>query len=509
MPLSNALMNRLRVALGDPSSATEMETTINDLTDGGIATTDIDAGASGTAGTVDIFPATAARGRIRLSAANSTGDTITTITNASQAAARTYTIPDGGQTTGQFILNEGAWVFNESSADVDARFESNALANFLYLDASECLNGTLSIGAVAPTNPQALFAVLPPANATGVTANQNYHHTQMLPGGAVTIPAGTAAVVSSLNVHEPNVTATGTVTDAVTLRIVDAPTEGTRNQALWVDAGLTRLDGDSVLGALSLGAYAPTNPQAFFAVQPPANASGIVTNQSYFHQQVLPGGAVTIPAGTAPVVASVNLHEPNITATGTVTDACTLRIVDAPTEGTRNYAFWVDAGVARFDGTLQLGIAGSVTGVMTFQGSTSGVVTITCLAAAGTYSLTLPPDDGDAGEQLQTDGSGVLTWEAAGSLRAVKNVLGSLRDRANEALDRVLGRDVYAFQYKDKGRPTTGDYQTVYHGVMAEEYPEVMHHGGRIFSPVSAFGELVLAVQALAQKLDALEGKTA
>jgi hypothetical protein len=38
---------------------------------------------------------------------------------------------------------------------------------------------------------------------------------------------------------------------------------------------------------------------------------------------------------------------------------------------------------------------------------------------AGTISIagieyTFPTDNGDAGEQLQTDGSGVLTWEASG-----------------------------------------------------------------------------------------------
>lgn len=43
-------------------------------------------------------------------------------------------------------------------------------------------------------------------------------------------------------------------------------------------------------------------------------------------------------------------------------------------------------------------------------------VTIQAADATGTsYTLTLPPDDGDAGEQLQTDGAGVLTWEAAGA----------------------------------------------------------------------------------------------
>ena len=35
-------------------------------------------------------------------------------------------------------------------------------------------------------------------------------------------------------------------------------------------------------------------------------------------------------------------------------------------------------------------------------------------ALAGNVAYTLPPDDGDAGEQLQTDGSGILTWESAG-----------------------------------------------------------------------------------------------
>jgi len=56
----------------------------------------VDAGVSGTAGTVDIFPSTAASGKVAITAADSAGDFTTTIVNASQAAARTYTIPDAG-----------------------------------------------------------------------------------------------------------------------------------------------------------------------------------------------------------------------------------------------------------------------------------------------------------------------------------------------------------------------------------------------------------------------------
>lgn len=45
---------------------------------------------------LDIHPPTTAKGTLRITAADSAGDTVTTITMASQAAARTYTIPDAG-----------------------------------------------------------------------------------------------------------------------------------------------------------------------------------------------------------------------------------------------------------------------------------------------------------------------------------------------------------------------------------------------------------------------------
>jgi len=77
------------------------------ITTGTIATlntTNVDAGASGTAGTVDVFPSTASKGKLAITAADSAGDTTTTIVNASQAGARTYTIPDAGG-TGTFVLS--------------------------------------------------------------------------------------------------------------------------------------------------------------------------------------------------------------------------------------------------------------------------------------------------------------------------------------------------------------------------------------------------------------------
>jgi hypothetical protein len=61
---------------------------------------------------------------------------------------------------------------------------------------------------------------------------------------------------------------------------------------------------------------------------------------------------------------------------------------------------------------LHLGLAGTTKGTLGLAGNTSGLVTIQPTAAAGTFTLTLPDNDGGANEVLKTDGSGVLSWVA-------------------------------------------------------------------------------------------------
>src|SRR3989338_4184198 len=77
----------------------------------------------------------------------------------------------------------------------------------------------------------------------------------------------------------------------------------------------------------------------------------------------------TTPAGTAPVVATAAFFEPNITATGTVTAATTLYIANAPTEGSSNYALWVDAGTSRFDGDVTVATDLTVTDQLIVSGA--------------------------------------------------------------------------------------------------------------------------------------------
>ena len=88
---------------------------------------------------------------------------------------------------------------------------------------------------------------------------------------------------------------------------------------------------------------------------------------------------------------------------------------------------------------LTIGKAGTATGIARFVGTTSGVVTIQSADAAGTYSLTLPTDDGNNLEFLQTNGSGVLSWAAAAAAGA--NVTLSNLTAGSVAINTTLASD--------------------------------------------------------------------
>ena len=129
---------------------------------------------------------------------------------------------------------DGAVTVNDTGADVDLRVESNNNANAFVMD-----GGTLSgtgqgaFGGVVDTTASWLFDRQAFTHAAGTS----YSTVRINRTGAVTIPSGTAPIVSSLSVSEPHITATGTVTDAATVYVVSAPTEGSNNYALLVGAG--------------------------------------------------------------------------------------------------------------------------------------------------------------------------------------------------------------------------------------------------------------------------------
>lgn len=68
----------------------------------------------------------------------------------------------------------------------------------------------------------------------------------------------------------------------------------------------------------------------------------------------------------------------------------------------------IDGGLT-VDGSASL-LGGIATSQVEFNGATSGVVTVKAAAVAGTWTFTLPTNDGNAGQVLTTDGNGVTSW---------------------------------------------------------------------------------------------------
>lgn len=86
------------------------------LVTGPVTVTNIDAGASGTAGSVDVFPSTASKGKLAITCTDQTGDTTVSLVAGAMAAARTLTIPDP-LAAADFILGKQAAVARTASAD--------------------------------------------------------------------------------------------------------------------------------------------------------------------------------------------------------------------------------------------------------------------------------------------------------------------------------------------------------------------------------------------------------
>ena len=163
---------------------------------GGSFAGNVQAGSSGVAGDFISFPATANRGNLVVAATSNAGNTAATITNASQAGVRTFTIPDPAATTANFVLAPSALVSGNLvkatgtvGAITDAGFtvKANTTAAYAGGGTSNAYTAT-GIGAtsivvaniLASTNAVSIAKVVPTANTLTVTFSAD-------PGAATTV----------------------------------------------------------------------------------------------------------------------------------------------------------------------------------------------------------------------------------------------------------------------------------------------------------------------------------
>ena len=167
-------------------------------------------------------------------------------------------------------------------------------------------------------------------------------------------------------------------------------------------------DGNFVTVALGVSNASATTPLPFKIdsvtgrlLTDSAGGSGTVTSVSVTSANGFAGTVAT--ATTTPAITiSTTINSPVLAGNGTAISAAT-------TTGSGSTV--VLATAPTFPTNITVGAAAGATGDILLKGTTSGTVTLTVADAAGTWQLTLPATDGDSGQVLTTNGSGVTTWE--------------------------------------------------------------------------------------------------
>ena len=121
-----------------------------------LGATDIDAGASGTAGSVDVFPATASRGKLTLACTDQTGDTAVTINANAMGQATQINLADPGAVASYMVQSTAAITIAEADVLDGASSVGIVASKAVIADANSKINLPL-IGAGAAASASGLL----------------------------------------------------------------------------------------------------------------------------------------------------------------------------------------------------------------------------------------------------------------------------------------------------------------------------------------------------------------
>ena len=354
---------------------------------------------------LDLGLAGTTKGVLRV-AGNTSGNV--TIQPAAAAGTWSLTLPTTSGTASQFLQTDGTGITTWASS-----LPSGSFANPTALVALTVVNGTATTAMRSDAAPALDQAIIP-------TWTGSHTWTKTVGSGTQT----------------PTLTVNGPAHTALT-----AATESRD-----IDINLSRTVQWTAGAAISF--------QRFVYIQSPTMAFTAASTASTAATVSIQGPVI---AGTnATITNSIGLIvnvSPSLT-TG-VTNGIGLR-VNAPSGATNNYSaqfFGGNVGIAKSAPTalLHLGELGTVTATLGFAGITSGNVTMTVAAAAGTWTMTLPTTAGTASQFLQTDGAGVTSWSSSlpsGSFANPTGLIGlsvvngvattATRSDATHALDQAI-----------------------------------------------------------------------
>ena len=314
-----------------------------------------------------------------------------TLTVAGAASlASTLAVTGASTLTGALTANGGA-IFNEGSADVDFRIESNGNANMFFVDGG---NDKIGIGTATPAGVLEVYTssasvapdsdadefVIESSGSAGISILTGASNSGMILFGD-SGDNGRGKVYYDHNADSMKIAAGGTVgitmdsSQDVTIA-GDLVVSGVGPHAIGTstNAGMKLNLG----GAFTGGSTTPHSLRVDGRLTSPSSTS--VVYQSYF------ANALTTDASshTVTTIAQVAINECDITlgSGSSATNSASLYIASAATEATNNYALWVDAGNVLFDAELEVVGQAKIGGGTTI--STSGEVKV---ESGGKYTV--------------------------------------------------------------------------------------------------------------------------
>ena len=181
--------------------------------------------------------------------------------NITASGDMAWFLNDGAGNSWEYLRFDGSadlTVFNEAGSDIDFRIESDGNANMFVVDGG---TNTLAMGsgvetgvfmrisgsATSPGGPGSASIVRMGGATLTAAANGEGLSGFNIPSDGLTFAKGAYTGLNASGVRLAAaswaVSGAGTIDNASTLYIVSAPTIGTNNYSLWVDAGASRFDG--------------------------------------------------------------------------------------------------------------------------------------------------------------------------------------------------------------------------------------------------------------------------
>lgn len=199
----------------------------------------VDIGKSGTAGSLDIFPATASKGKLTIACTNQTGDTTVTLNANAMGQASTINIADPGIAASYLLQSTAAITVAEANVLYGATAGTQVASKAVVADANVNIGSTKITALYIGTSGSETQV-----NSTAAELNRLDDSAEV-----ETIDSGVAASVTKFNTIIDNTT---TGTGAITLDVCPATMVGKiKTIRMGVDSGDVTLDLTNVQGQTS------------------------------------------------------------------------------------------------------------------------------------------------------------------------------------------------------------------------------------------------------------------